>query len=29
MEDMMTGNTERMQLLLERIRANFPGSASA
>ena len=25
MEDMMTGNTERMQLLLERIRANFPG----
>lgn len=28
MEDMMTGNTERMQLLLERIRKNFPGSSA-
>lgn len=28
MEDMMTGNTERMQLLLERLRTNFPGSSA-
>ncbi|GAA5865790.1 hypothetical protein JCM3774_003094 [Rhodotorula dairenensis] len=28
MEDMMTGNTERMQLLLERIRSKFPGSSA-
>ncbi|GAA5979446.1 hypothetical protein JCM10908_002927 [Rhodotorula pacifica] len=28
MEDMMTGNAERMQLLLERIRTNFPGSSA-
>lgn len=25
MEDMLTGNPSRMTLLLERIRANFPG----